>query len=106
MCNKRSTILPDHNYNLLNNHKIAKKKYLSNWEKNLKLNIKHVFDDFSAKYEKLICWLDFKGDSMGRHFVKKFGNRINSNVHLSLVYYSNIDLYFTLEKIYEHHFCL
>jgi hypothetical protein len=28
---------------------------------NLKLNIKHVFDDFSAKYEKLICWLDFKG---------------------------------------------
>jgi hypothetical protein len=26
--NKRSTILPDHNYNLPNNHKIAKKKNL------------------------------------------------------------------------------
>jgi hypothetical protein len=25
---------------------------------NLNFNIKHVFDDFSAKYEKLICWLD------------------------------------------------
>jgi hypothetical protein len=41
---------------------------------NLKLNIKHVFDDFSAKYEKLIYWLDFKNDSMGRHFCEKFGN--------------------------------
>jgi hypothetical protein len=66
---------------------------------NLKLNIKHVFDDFSAKYEKLICWLDFKGDSMERHFCEKFGNRINSNVYLSFIYYSNIDLYFTLKKI-------
>jgi hypothetical protein len=72
---------------------------------NLKLNIKHAFDDFSAKYEKPIGWLDFKVDSVGRHFCEKFENRINSNVCLSLVYYSNTDLYFTLKKIYKHHFC-
>jgi hypothetical protein len=28
LCNKRSTILRDHNYNLSNSHKIAKKKNL------------------------------------------------------------------------------
>jgi hypothetical protein len=89
LCNKWSTILLDHNYNLPNNHKIAKKRKIWNLDQNivfniyligknnLKLNIKHVFDDFIAKYGKLICSLDFKGDSMGRHFCEKFRNRIN-----------------------------
>jgi hypothetical protein len=52
--NKRSTILPDHNYNLPNSHKIAKKKYLkssskhnvqylSNWEKQPEAQYKTCF---------------------------------------------------------------
>jgi hypothetical protein len=54
LCNKRSTIVPDHNYNLSNNHKIAKKKnlksrskhsvqYLSNWEKQPEAQYKTCF---------------------------------------------------------------
>jgi hypothetical protein len=55
LCNKRSTILHDHNYNLSNNYKIAKKKilksrlkqhrvqYLSNWEKQPEVQYKTCF---------------------------------------------------------------
>jgi hypothetical protein len=77
LCNKRSIILSEHNYNLLSNN---------NSEKQGEAQYKtYVFDHFGAKYDKLICCLYFKGDSMERRFCEKFGNRINSNVYLSLI---------------------
>ncbi len=54
LCNKRPSILSDHNYNLQNNHKIPKTKnlksrskhsvqYLSNWEKQPEAQYKTCF---------------------------------------------------------------
>ncbi len=54
LCNKRPSILSDHNYNLQNNHKIPKTKnlksrskhsvqYLSNWEKQSEAQYKTCF---------------------------------------------------------------
>jgi hypothetical protein len=54
LCNKQSTTLPDHNYNLPNNYKSTKKKnlkfrsnhsvqYLSNWEKQPEAQYKTCF---------------------------------------------------------------